>query len=61
MRHEAEVLARTLVGLPSLGNNRGAAGGRYGEQGDIGPVAADPLEAQRIPNLVYFLQHPTTR
>ena len=42
MRHEVEVLARTLVGLPSLDNNRGVAGVPRGEQGGTGPVAADP-------------------
>ena len=37
MRHEAEIVARTLVGLPILGKNRGAAGVHRGKQGAPDP------------------------
>lgn len=42
MRHEAEVLAKTLVGLPTPGNDCGVAGSAPWRAGGFGPVAADP-------------------
>ena len=48
MRHEAEVLAKTLVGLPTPGNDCGAAGSAPWRAGGFGPIAADPRKQNEI-------------
>lgn len=54
--NEADVLSRTLVGLPSLGNDRGAAGSAPWRAGGFGPVAAVPRKQNES-----YIQRPTSQ